>query len=422
MAKFSDEESQNKSLYSSSTTRTTRKTTTIIGGSSTMLDGPFGPTGDTVHTTISCEADISFGPTGSGILEPITRQEVLSVLSNQTATLTKVFNDYTFKFLLQQLRNNTVTTNLEFEIPLDEKHVSELIQMLETNKTLLHITLCYNDPNTAFNKSIKYLLEKNSYLQGIYLKYDDSLLTSIAEAMQNNNSLQSINCTVFNPKVQSQGIIALAEILKKNSSLKSISIACDDAGAKALAEALEVNTGLQKLALSCSKIGDEGAKALAGALEGNKGLQKLDLSFNHDITEAVLTYFCCALEVNETLETLEIFNKNIKSYVDAKYLRSSECKYKPYGSSIKREKPKTPPANDDSFVTEEKHKDDNNQRLEVNPLDEQQADGSPFSLSTPQEALPPAGTPESGANNAPLEPMGENSGQTEGEGDAISIS
>jgi hypothetical protein len=100
------------------------------------------------------------------------------------------------------------------------------------------------------------------------------------------------------------GLLALAEVLKANTELTSLSLrhnSMSDDGVRALADALKINTALTVLLLGFNSIGNEGAKALAGALEVNSALTLLDLDSN-----AIGAEGASALKANSALVLLTL--------------------------------------------------------------------------------------------------------------------
>ena len=94
--------------------------------------------------------------------------------------------------------------------------------------------------------------------------------------------------TIFhlnNYNIGAEGVKAVAEALKVNTTLTCIELAynkIDDGRAKAIAEALKVNTSLTEIYLGENKIGDKGAKAIAAALKVNTSLTStIYLYFNN---------------------------------------------------------------------------------------------------------------------------------------------
>eukprot|EP00984_Skeletonema_dohrnii_P008654 scaffold3211_cov91-Skeletonema_dohrnii-CCMP3373.AAC.7 len=84
-------------------------------------------------------------------------------------------------------------------------------------------------------------------------------------------------------KIGKEGAIALAEALKENTTLTTLTLGwngIDKEGAIALAEALKENTTLTALKLENNFIDNEGAIALAEALKENTTLTSLNLEYN----------------------------------------------------------------------------------------------------------------------------------------------
>ena len=104
------------------------------------------------------------------------------------------------------------------------------------------------------------------------------------------------------------GLLALAEVLKANTELTSLSLrhnSMSDDGVRALADALKINTALTVLLLGFNSIGNEGAKALAGALEVNSALTLLDLDSNAIGAEGA-SALADALKANSALVLLTL--------------------------------------------------------------------------------------------------------------------
>ena len=84
--------------------------------------------------------------------------------------------------------------------------------------------------------------------------------------------------TMFVPdgKIGDAGAIALAEILKQNTTLEQLAIqnhSIGDKGAVALAEAIKHNTTVRLIDLSHNKIGEEGIVALVEAIKQNATIE-----------------------------------------------------------------------------------------------------------------------------------------------------
>ncbi|KAL7425877.1 hypothetical protein ACHAXM_000208 [Skeletonema potamos] len=78
-----------------------------------------------------------------------------------------------------------------------------------------------------------------------------------------------------NNYIGGEGVAALADALKTNTSLQCLSLWCNhisDDGVTAMADALRTNNALQTLYLGEDEISDDGAVAMAGALKENTTL------------------------------------------------------------------------------------------------------------------------------------------------------
>ena len=110
----------------------------------------------------------------------------------------------------------------------------------------------------------------------------DEGLGNIAEVLKVNKTLQKL-LLGLNPAITPIGAKKLSEALKKNKSLRSVSLyRCNvgDEGTVHLSEAIRHNTTLEFLSLFHNNIGNEGGQQLVNALEQNDSLQKLELRCN----------------------------------------------------------------------------------------------------------------------------------------------
>ena len=110
----------------------------------------------------------------------------------------------------------------------------------------------------------------------------DQGLRYICDALEVNKTLHTL-LLGLNPAIMHIGAKNLAEALKRNKSLRSVSLyrcTIGDEGAAHLSEAIRLNTTLESLSLFNNDIGDEGGQRLVNALERNDTLQKLELRCN----------------------------------------------------------------------------------------------------------------------------------------------
>ena len=115
------------------------------------------------------------------------------------------------------------------------------------------------------------------------------------------------------------GFTALAECLKYNTSLTTLSLYDNEIGndgAAALAECLKFNTSLTTLTLFHNKIGNDGAAALAECLKNNTSLTTLDLARNRICNGGAAALAEC-LKYNTSLTTLILWGNYIDDGVAA---------------------------------------------------------------------------------------------------------
>lgn len=124
-------------------------------------------------------------------------------------------------------------------------------------------------------------------------------------------NLRSLNLSSL--RIREKGAIALAEILKNNSTLTTLDLSSNyikDEGADAFGEVLKVNKILSNLNLEHNEIGNDGATALAEALAKNESLAKLTLSINR-FDDRGATALAEALTKNNSLIALDLERNEI---------------------------------------------------------------------------------------------------------------
>ena len=130
----------------------------------------------------------------------------------------------------------------------------------------------------------------------------------------------SLKC--FRPG-NSEGLMQLAECLRSNATLTSLSLIhvnIDDAGATQLAESLRVNTTLKSLNLNSVNIGATGVTQLAESLRVKSALTSLKLVGSNNNAGATQLAEC--LRVNATLTSLDLSHNVIQ---DASATQLAEC-------------------------------------------------------------------------------------------------
>ena len=137
----------------------------------------------------------------------------------------------------------------------------------------------------------------------------EDYVNEIKEALQTNTTLISLTlCNIIN-----DGVISIAEAIEGNTTLQNLDISSNnisDAGAAAISDSLKRNSSLVKINMKSNKITGEGAKKIAEAIQINSTLQNINLSKNHISIEGLL-YFMEAVKNNYTLQVVNITHNNV---------------------------------------------------------------------------------------------------------------
>jgi hypothetical protein len=137
----------------------------------------------------------------------------------------------------------------------------------------------------------------------------DKASTSLGRLLRANVTLQILSLVGIEPLLHEAGIVALAEALGENCSLRILNIEASSlstlVSATALGNALQVNSSLEELYLFGSSLGDDGACALAEGLRLNSMLKKLDIR-NNEIEGRGATALASSLRSNACLQDIEL--------------------------------------------------------------------------------------------------------------------
>ncbi|KAL0240089.1 hypothetical protein GEMRC1_010196 [Eukaryota sp. GEM-RC1] len=136
---------------------------------------------------------------------------------------------------------------------------------------------------------------------------------AIAEALEVNSSVSTIYLS--NNSIGNEGAIAIAEALKVNSSVSHVYLynnSIGPEGAIAIAEALKVNSSVSGIDLGNNSIGPEGAIAIAEALKVNSSVTAIGLSNNSIGNEGAIA-IAEALKVNSSVSAIYLRNNSINS-------------------------------------------------------------------------------------------------------------
>jgi hypothetical protein len=174
-------------------------------------------------------------------------------------------------------------------------------------------------------------LKENNTLQSLELRFCNFGklgLEALAEALSVNTSLKQLSFGAG--KADSDGFIALTMALRKNQTLEelTLSVETNSVAIIALAEAMKVNQGIKALELfSCPNypitIGDNEAIALAQNIQENHSLTHLWL----DGMELSDTGLLALATLNNTLQYLSLVDCNNLSVLGAQALLTALDKY-----------------------------------------------------------------------------------------------
>lgn len=187
---------------------------------------------------------------------------------------------------------------------IDDEGLLTLAEALEFNMALKNLSVSYNKSHTsasAAKKLAKGVLASNTIevLSDVPIKelredtltrlnlawkgLADTEAIVISEITKNSAMLSFLDLSA-NHRISDVGATALANTLKVNTALNTVSLwhtSVGDKGATAIAQALRVNNVLTNLNLRICDIGDIGTVALADTLKVNNILKYLDIRVNN---------------------------------------------------------------------------------------------------------------------------------------------
>ena len=289
-----------------------------------------------------------------------------------------IFDDrFPITLLVEALQVNSTLTHLFTTLPFfGDQHIESLANMLQINKSLATVGIIANGFVSAHsvqqladslmvNKTLNdLLLSGNAWgddavriLAG-YLKMSESVsslnlyfsdvgdagATALAEVLRTNTTLNSLSLCK-NPGISDPSVISLCEALKLNTTLSSLDLSktgISDAAVlslvqvlktntssltslslsdiktthrsvKSITEILRVNSTLKDLKFKGNKVGVGGAKLIAESLKVNTTLKLLSLSRNN-IKEPCGRLLSDALKVNGTLKSLSLAKNSLGAH------------------------------------------------------------------------------------------------------------
>ena len=229
--------------------------------------------------------------------------------------------------LAQLLQTNSTLMTLDLRSTgLNSSEVSLVATALVENTSLTELVLDSNNINNTGMEALAMLLKKNATLQTLSLRNCNNFttqgLSALAKAVEVNSTLSTLACNI-----DAQQVHLLAEALQHNRGLTSLNFSADsstvrvvgDEGAEALAAILAHNTTLQTLSLSENGVGDNGGIALANALHRNRTITHLDITGvaegNQKVTQTIgqtgTRALAAMLKNNSHLTTLCLGNNQL---------------------------------------------------------------------------------------------------------------
>ena len=251
------------------------------------------------------------------------------------------FGDQFIVSLANILRVNKTLTLVHFMTNgiVSAHGVQQLADSLMDSKTLNDLLLSGNAWGNDTVRILAGYLKRSVSLSSFHLIFSDigdAGATALAEVLRTNTTLKSMdlqkNPGIGNPSVMSlcealkvtttlssldlsgtgisdAGVLSLVEILKTNaSSLTSLllsDIKISHQSLRSIAEVLRVNSTLKDLKFEGNKVGVGGTKLIAESLKANTTLKLLSLSRNN-IKAKCGRLFSDSLKVNGTLESLTL--------------------------------------------------------------------------------------------------------------------
>jgi Ran GTPase-activating protein (RanGAP) involved in mRNA processing and transport len=140
------------------------------------------------------------------------------------------------------------------------------------------------------------------------IKSMSAMLTRLSQTMESLHEMESVKLGAAN--IDNDGVRALANALKENTTVKAIYLdnnVIGAEGASTLADAIKVNTTVTRINISSNVIGAEGATALADALKVNMSVTTINLRSN-GISKSNGVSFDALVARNKRLRCMFLFD------------------------------------------------------------------------------------------------------------------
>ena len=198
-----------------------------------------------------------------------------------------------------------------------EDGLSHLCQALTTNTSLVELNLFHCSLHKACGPALCHMLDTNKTLTSLDLCFNPSItdhdVAGIAEGLRSNHSLNCLDLSLCG--IRDTEMKCLAACLMVNDSLEELDLSgntISPEAARGFSDMLKQNSTLKKLDVSRCVLTDAAVKPLASALEVNSSLEELNLSRNDDLTDTALVALGESLKRNTGLKIL-----GIGTYIDS---------------------------------------------------------------------------------------------------------
>ena len=278
------------------------------------------------------------------------RSQMTNLLGTNLELQKLIISDYSFpiKLFVEALQVNSTLAHLYIMVPFfGDQFIVSLANMLRVNKTLTLVHFMTNgivsahgvqqladslmdsktlndlllSGNAWGNDTVRILagyLKRSVSLSSFHLidsDIGDAGATALAEVLRTNTTLKSMDLHK-NPGIGNPSVMSLCEALKVNTTLSSLDLSgtgISDAGVLSLVEVLKTNTSsLTSLLLSDIKISHQSIKSIAEILRVNSTLKNLKFEGNK-VGVGGTKLIAESLKANTTLKLLSLSRNNIKA-------------------------------------------------------------------------------------------------------------
>lgn len=204
--------------------------------------------------------------------------------------------------------NDPTLTSLRFTgHVLDSDALRVLASILHLNTHLEELDMSEQPLISVEFDALAEALKRNATLKKITLGCDGLLpVEDLADMLADNRGL--LHLDAYDVRVGTEQALVLARALETNATLRVLKLRVSgirDEQVCAFAGALRKNRSLEELHLQSNLIGGEGVAAIAEALKHNNTLTTLSLAFN-ECGSCGATALAAALEQNNALRSLDM--------------------------------------------------------------------------------------------------------------------